>query len=221
MSEAFGSPGISPKWTSSRKQGVGTSYDRSCHTWFTLGRGIPNEIYYPTVDCPNTRELQFLISDGETFCHEEKRDLEPKTECPVEGVLYYRFESCDQEHRYLLVKEIITDPHASVFMIRARLEVHDQQLRNKIRVYAFLIPHLERHGRGNTGRLEEINGRKLFHISRSNVHASFGCSPDFKRRSVGFIGASDGLRDLKDNFQMDYEFDRAENGNIAPYLGQV
>lgn len=215
MSEAFGSPGTSPKWTSSRKNGIGTSYDRSCHSWFTLRQGIVNEIYYPTVDCPCTRELQFLISDGETFCHEEKCDLEPKTECPEEGVLYYRVESSDCEHRYMLVKEMITDPHASVFLLHARLEIHDQKLRDKLHLYAFLIPHLKRHGRGNTARLEEINGRQFFQINRSNVHASFGCSPDFTRQSVGFVGASDGLRDLKDNFQMDYQFDRAENGNVA------
>ena len=121
MSEAFGSPGINPKWTSSRKHGIGTSYDRSCHTWFTLGEGILTEIYYPTVDCPSTRELQFLVSDGESFCHEERCDLVSKAECPEEGVLYYRIESCDHEHRYLLVKEMITDPHASVFIMRATL----------------------------------------------------------------------------------------------------
>ena len=72
---AFGAPGIEPRWTSSAKEGVGTAYHTSCRTWFTLSHGIVNEIYYPHVDQPNTRDFQFLISDGETFCHEEKRDL--------------------------------------------------------------------------------------------------------------------------------------------------
>ena len=40
MNEAFGSPGTSPKWTSSRKNGIGTSYDRSCHSWFTLDEDL-------------------------------------------------------------------------------------------------------------------------------------------------------------------------------------
>jgi len=40
-----------------------------------LSHGIINEVYYPNIDQPNTRDFQFLISDGETFCHEEKRDL--------------------------------------------------------------------------------------------------------------------------------------------------
>ena len=74
-SVAFGAPGIEPRWTSSAKEGVGTAYHTSCRLWFTLSHGIINEIYYPHVDQPNTRDFQFLISDGETFCHEEKRDL--------------------------------------------------------------------------------------------------------------------------------------------------
>ena len=35
------------------------------------------------------------------------------------------------------------------------------------------------------------------------------------RRSCGYVGASDGWTDLDDNFEMDWEFDSAENGNIA------
>ena len=41
-----------------------------------ISHGIINELYYPSVDQPNTRDFQFLISDGETFCHEEKHDLD-------------------------------------------------------------------------------------------------------------------------------------------------
>ena len=63
---AFGAPGIEPRWTSSAKEGFGTAYHTSCRLWFTLSHGIVNEIYYPSVDQPNTRDFQYLISDGET-----------------------------------------------------------------------------------------------------------------------------------------------------------
>ena len=89
-SVAFGAPGIEPRWTSSAKEGVGTAYHTSCRVWFTLSHGIVNEIYYPHVDKPNTRDFQFLISDGETFCHEEKRDLNHKIEYPERDCLFYR-----------------------------------------------------------------------------------------------------------------------------------
>src|SRR6476620_6906012 len=60
-SPAFGAPGIEPRWTHSSKEGIGTSYHSSCHVWFTLSHGILNEIYYPTVDQHNTRDVEFLI----------------------------------------------------------------------------------------------------------------------------------------------------------------
>ncbi len=87
-SAAFGAPGIEPRWTSSAKEGVGTAYHTSCRLWFTVSHGIVNEIYYPHVDQPNTRDFQFLITDGETFCHEEKRGLDhqikyPEHDCPL------------------------------------------------------------------------------------------------------------------------------------------
>jgi len=89
-SSAFGAPGIEPRWTRSAKEGIGTAYHTSCRVWFTLSHGIINEIYYPNVDCPNTRDLQFLITDGETFCHEERRDLQHQLDYPEKSTLYYQ-----------------------------------------------------------------------------------------------------------------------------------
>ena len=70
-STAFGWPGIEPKWTHGGKDGVGTVYASSSRIWFTLWNGM----YYPTVDHPQIRDLQYLITDGKTYFHEEKRDL--------------------------------------------------------------------------------------------------------------------------------------------------
>ena len=72
---AFGWPGVEPRWTSSRKDCVGMAYSASSRIWFTVSHGILNEIYYPTIDRPQTRDMEFLLTDGETFVHEEKRDL--------------------------------------------------------------------------------------------------------------------------------------------------
>ena len=35
-------------------------------------------------------ELHFLVTDGESFCHEEKRDLRHAVEMPERGALLYR-----------------------------------------------------------------------------------------------------------------------------------
>jgi glucoamylase len=212
---APGAPGIEPHWTSSAKDGVGTAYNTSSLLWFTLSHGIVNEIYYPHVDKPNTRDLGFLITDGETFCHEEKRDLEHLVEYPEQNALLYRLTNSDRAGRYRIVKEIIGEPHTSVLLIHTRLEILDPKLRGKLRLYALLAPHLDGSGEGNSARWRDTEGRKLFHASRKNYHLVFGGAPDFTRRSVGYAGYSDGWQDLMDNFKMDWEFNQAQDGNIA------
>src|SRR5438034_2725816 len=121
-SVAFGAPGIEPRWTSSAKEGVGTAYHTSCRVWFTLSHGVVNEIYYPHVDQPNTRDFQFLISDGESFCHEEKRDLNHVIEYPERDCLFYRLTNSDPNGRYRLVKYVLTNPHLSVLLLHTRVD---------------------------------------------------------------------------------------------------
>ena len=213
-STAFGAPGIEPRWTSSAKEGFGTAYHTSCRLWFTLSHGIVNEIYYPSVDQPNTRDFQYLISDGESFCHEEKSDLDHEMEYPEKGCLFYRLTNSERNGRYRVIKHILTDPHRSALLIRTKLEIQDKTLRGKLRLYALLAPHMERCGAGNSGRRTEISGSKLLHAQRGNFHLVMGCTTHFSRMSAGYASASDGWQDLR-NFKMDWEFASAENGNIA------
>jgi glucoamylase len=217
---AFGAPGIEPRWTSSAKDGIGTAYHSSSCIWFTLSHGIVNEIYFPYVDLPNTRDLQFLITDGESFCHEERRDLLHTTEYPEQNSLFYRLTNSDREGRYRLVKEIVVDPHSSVLLMHTRLEVLDPKLRGKLRLYALLAPHMKGTGKNNSAWWCGLDGRKLFDVQREDINMSFGSAPDFTRRSVGYVGFSDGWQDLMDNFKMDWEFEQAEDGNIA-LIGEI
>ena len=98
--EALGAGGIEPRWTSSAKDGIGTAYSTTSRIWFTLSHGILNEIYFPHVDSPNTRDMQFLITDGQTFFHEEKRDLVHSCERPEPDALLYRLTNSDPAGRY-------------------------------------------------------------------------------------------------------------------------
>jgi glucoamylase len=212
---AFGAPGSEPRWTRSAKEAIGTAYHSSCRVWFTLSHGIINELYYPNVDSPNTRDLQFLITDGETFCHEERRDLEHKLEYPEKATLYYRLTNSDPAGRYRIIKDVITDPHASVFLMKSRVEILDQRLQGKLKVYALLAPHMKGLGWHNSAWCYDIDCRPVFRVQREDVHMVFGAWPDFIRRSVGYVGFSDGWQDISDNFKMDWEFQSAEDGNIA------
>lgn len=218
--QAPGAPGIPPRWTSSAKDGIGTAYSAGSPVWFTLSHGIINEIYYPHVDSPNTRDLQFLISDGETFCHEEKRDLIHQCERPELGALLYRLTNSEPNGRYRIIKEVISQPHSPVVMMSVKVEIFDDTLRGKLKLYALLAPHIKDTGADNTAAVCEIAGRHLLHAERENVHLVLGCTNDFVRRSVGFVGTSDGWTDLKDNFQMDWQYEIAANGNVA-MMGEI
>jgi glucoamylase len=212
--EAFGAPGMEPRWTSSVKDAVGTAYSASSRVWFTTSHGILNEIYHPTIDRAQVRDMEFLVTDGETFVHEEKRDLLSSFEYIHPEALGVRNVNRDPEGRYSLTKEIICDPHHSVVLTRVRIEGHESLL-PRLKVYALLAPHLDGGGAGNTARALEIAGHRMLLAWKNQWSLAMAASCGFSRVNCGFVGASDGWRDLMDNFRMDWEFGSATDGNIA------
>jgi glucoamylase len=212
--EAFGGPGTEPRWTSSVKDAVGTSYAASSRIWFTCAYGILNEVYHPTIDRAQVRDMEFLVTDGETFVHEEKRDLKSTFEYIHEEALGVRYVNRDPEGRYTLTKEIICDPHHAVVLNHVRIE-GDAELLPRLKVYALLAPHLDGGGAGNSARAVDIAGHKVLLAWKDKFSLAMAASCGFSRVSCGFVGFSDGWRDLMDNFRMDWEFGSATNGNIA------
>ena len=212
--EAFGGPGLQPRWTSSVKDAVGTAYSAASRVWFTCSHGILNEIYHPTIDRAQVRDMEFLVTDGETFFHEEKRDLQSTFEYIDAEALGIRYVNRDPEGRYSLTKEIISDPHRPVVLMHVRLEGHAELL-PRLKVYALLAPHLDDGGAHNTARGLDVAGHKVLLAWNGPWSLAMGANGGFKRVSCGFVGASDGWRDLKENFHMDWEFGSATDGNVA------
>jgi glucoamylase len=212
--EAFGAPGLEPRWTSSVKDAVCTAYAASSHIWFTCSHGILNEIYFPTIDHPQVRDMEFLVSDGETFVHEEKRDLHSTFEYIDPEAMGVRYVNRDPDGRYSLTKEIICDPHHGVVLQHVRLEGR-ADLVPRLKVYALLAPHLDGGGAVNSARAVDIAGHKVVMAWKNQWSLVMSASCGFKRVSCGFVGTSDGWQDLMQNFRMDWEFGSALYGNIA------
>jgi glucoamylase len=217
--EAFGGPGLEPRWTSSVKDAIGTAYSASSRAWFTCSHGILNEIYHPTIDSAQIRDMEFLVTDGETFAHEEKRDLLTSFEYIHPEALGIRYVNRDPEGRYSLTKEIICDPHHSVILQQLTLEGHEDLL-PRLKLYALLAPHLDGGGAGNTARAVDIAGHRMALAWKNQWSLAMDASCGFSRVSCGFVGASDGWRDLMDNYRMDWEFGSATLGNLA-IMGEV
>jgi glucoamylase len=212
--EAFGWPGIEPKWTHGGKDGIGTAYAAASRVWFAFWNGIITEVYFPTVDRPQLRDLQYLITDGKSFFQDEKRDLESKLERLSDHGLGYRCTNSDPAGLYAIVKEIITDPHLACVLQHTKL-TGDESFLSTLRLYALCAPHLEVGGRGNNGYVAQVAGRKVLLAERKGTWLALAASVPFSRVSCGYVGTSDGWTDLTDNFQMDWEFDHALGGNIA------
>jgi len=217
--EAFGSPGVEPRWTSSLKDAVGTAYAASSRIWFTCSHGILNEIYFPTIDHAQTRDMEFLITDGETFVHEEKRDLKTSFEYIDPSALGVRYVNRDPDGRYSLTKEIICDPHHGVVLQHVRLE-GPEDLLPRLKVYALLAPHLDGGGAGNSARVLDLVGHNVLLAWKNEWSLAMTASCGFSRMSCGFVGTSDGWQDLTQNFKMDWEFGSATDGNIA-VMGEI
>src|SRR5579864_4406452 len=133
----FGHPGLPPTGSSSAKEAVGTAYSVASRVWFTLADGILTEVFYPTIDRPQVRVFQFLVSDGESFFHEEKRDMLTEMEAIEDHTLGYRVTKIDPGGRYKLFKQIICDPHQSCLLIHTRVEIAPEW-KGRLHLYALL-----------------------------------------------------------------------------------
>jgi glucoamylase len=179
-----------------------------------MWHGILTEVYYPTVDRPQLRDLQYLITDGEHFLHQEKHDLATTTERLAPEALGYRVTNADPDGRYRIVKEVIADPLLPCVLQHTQVQ-GDPALLSRLRLYVLCNPHLGGGGWGNNGALVEVAGRTILTAEKEGLWLALAATLPFARLSCGYVGRSDGWTDLADNFEMDWAFDEARDGNVA------
>jgi glucoamylase len=214
LNAAPGRPGISPRWTSAAKSGTGTAINQASRIWFTISHGILNEIYYPRIDRACTRDCGLIVTDGQNFFSEEKRHTDHYVSYLGEGVPGYRIVNSCKGGRYRIEKEIVSSPSQDAVLQRIRFIPQIGNLED-YHLYVLLAPHLGNKGSGQTAYIGEHKGVPML-IAERNAHAlSLSCSAPWAKRSVGFVGASDGWQDLSQHKQMLWQYDRAEDGNVA------
>ena len=211
---APGWPGIAPRWTSSAKEGVGTSASYQSKVWFTISHGILNEVYYPRIDQANTRDMEFLVADGHQYFSEEKRDTNRRIAPLEQGVPGYKLVNSCKRGRYRMTKTVITDPERDVLLQNVHFDVGKGKLED-YGVYALLAPHIGNRGYGNNGWVGAYKGTPMLFAQREGVSLAFACSTAFRKMSCGYVGVSDGWQDVSANKTMTWEYSSASNGNIA------
>ena len=218
--------GASKGWTWSKRQGgrefhldgpqarktVSAALTQGSRVWFTISHGIVNEIYYPRVDQACVRDLGFIVTDGDAFFAEVKRDCETVVERIEDGVPAFRLTSTYRGGRVRMINQVIANLRSDSIVLHIRLE---DSAKTGLRLFALLAPHLVNAGAHNSGRLGEYKGHDILCAVGAGTHLAMLGSPSFLARSVGFVCASDGWRQLRDHGRLIDQYDSATDGNVA------
>lgn len=211
--KAPGAPGANPTWTTSQKSGVGASTEMNSRIWFTLSHGIVNEVYFPTVDMPNTRDMQLIVTDGKAFFSEEKRDTESITKNILPGVAGYDLINTCKKKYYRIKKRIFSNPYNSTLIQEIEFI---PLVKKKFRVFVLLAPHMQALGADNIAYIANYKGRDYLAATRDDrYHLALSTEKPFKAMSVGFVGVSDGYTELKKNKYLKNTYTEANKGTVA------
>lgn len=211
---APGGPGLPPRWTRGAKEAVGTAYSSSSRVWYTVAAGVLTEVFYPTIDTPQIRDLQFLVTDGHTFFHDERRNTRSRVDCVDQASLGFTIVNDAENGQYRLRKTVISHPHQDCVLMRTQVEASVEDART-LQLFVLCAPHLEAGGWHNNAEVVDTRGGRIFLMSKGHTWAALGCTTGFRRCSCGYVAVNDGWTDLHDNFTMDWEFDIVSDGNIA------
>ena len=183
--DAPGAPGIKAKWTSSSKSGIGKALDADSLVAFTISHGILNEIYFPREDIPCIRDMEFLVTDGDDFFSEEKRDTNHSIKRSKTGVPAYQIINTCVEKKYQIKKEILTDPFRNTVLQNVSFQNNGKK---PLQLFALVAPHLNNKGNNNCGWVGEYKGVPMLFAKNEGIFLAVACSSKWRKRSAGFVG---------------------------------
>jgi glucoamylase len=216
FADPSGAPGIAHRWDSAQKQAVGTAYEgpgaASSPVWFTLAQGILTEVFYPSPDQAQVGDLEFLVSDGESFFSDQKGDTISTVSYLDEGMTVV-VSGKEKQGRYSFQQEIITDPAAPV--VRVRTTFHWNQ--PGLSAFVLFKPTIGNSGAQNLG----VASPGALFATQNNASdsaqtwAALVPSIPFKTVSSGYVGYTDGFQDISKNYRLTVVDQEAGPGNIA------
>lgn len=227
---APGSPGNSSVWNYAGKTGIGTSYEEYTDklyenggasgiiskVWFSITKGIVTETAYGMIHEAQIKDLQFLIV-GEGFVDEEKTGTDSRIEYlyrDQEGrplSLAYRIINTDRQGKYRIEKHVFTDPERNTLFMRTSFRANE----DNITPYLIINPHMH-----NTGSKDVamVASDGLYAYEANETFMAVHSTARYTKTSAGYVGASDGLTDLKEDGRMDWTYtttNTQETGNVA------
>jgi glucoamylase len=231
QAQAPGGPGGNADWLPSNKTGFGTSYATASNVWFTLEGGRLSEVYYPLLDTPSVRNLDFVVTDGQSFAI-RAQDASTSTRLvnPDHGrreenhgwrkegdnlnSLTYQIVNTDTANRWRLTTTFVTDPSRATLLIDVEFTSLNGQ---PYQLYAVYHPQLNNpmveaplNESGITQGAALLASDALIQVASALV-----ASPAFTETSNGYLGTSDGGTDLSQHYKLTAHYSSAPNGTVV------
>jgi glucoamylase len=222
---APGGPGGQADWLPANKTGFGTSHTTLSKVWFTLEDDRLSEVYYPRLDTPSVRNLDFMITDGHSFAARAQDASSSTTRLvgPDHGrrdnkgkpdSLTYQITNTDTAKRWSLTTSFVTDPSRSTLLIDVEFTSLDGR---PYQVYAVYQPQLDNPRVGaplNQSGVTEGNAL-LSSDAQGQVASALVTSPAFTETSNGYLGTSDGGTDLSQHFRLTTHYSSSPQGTVV------
>jgi glucoamylase len=216
--QAPGGPGVEPAWTSAAKSGIGKAINAGSEVVFTISKGIVTEVYYPREDIACLKDIGLVVTDGKNFFSDERLHTHNDIKMMREGVPAYSIVNTCEQKKYVIKKEIITDPFRDTLLQRIIFKPTDNK--TPLNLYVLVSPHINNQGYDNNGRIGDYKGINMLFANKDGLTIAVACSESWLKRSVGYKGVSDAWEDLHQHKEMQWEYDSAENGNVV-LAGQI
>jgi glucoamylase len=206
--EATGFPGVQGSWSSAKKVQVGTFNENgnsaNSPLWFSLAEGTLTEVYYPTIDQGQIKDSQFIVTDGKSFFQQEK-DLNNQVEVLSPSLV--RITNHDPSGRYKISHTFFTLKNSATLVDEVEIQANVNGLK------FFLLTNPQLNNTAVHDRAAITNDGFFFEEGQTQLRIL--TTAGFRKKSVGFVGYSDGYQDLARDYRMDYLFGTATNGNVA------
>jgi glucoamylase len=221
--DAPGRPGVTPHWNFSSKDGVGTALGpdgrSQSRVWFTIRNSAFTEIFYPRADQPSVCNLSLVVTDDRGLFSDERWDARHEMKWLAGGVPAFGLVNTCREGRYRIEKTVLAHPRRNVVLQLTRFVPLAGRLED-YRLFAYLNPNFGDQGGHNTAWVGRHKGVPMLFAEQGCHALALACSTAWSESSAGFIGASDGLLDLRRHGRLTRTYERAEDGNVA-LIGEV
>jgi len=201
-----------PVWSTAKKDLVGSALGPA-RLWFTVGKGIVTEVFYPRIDIPQIRDMGLIIADDKGFWQELKTLPDPGLQIDDPAVplplITHRHE------RFTCTLRICADPLRDVLLMDFHLE-GDADLRP----YLLCAARLGEDAEHNQAWVDEWEGRPVLWAEQGPFGLAISCrNPEglsgLENLSVGEVGASDLWQDFHRNGRMLWQYQEAGPGEVS------